>query len=249
VGKLITIQQRFTNRTIEQSLLSIEQNNERYLFTSLHFYLSREVPRESLEFVILSFGGQVSCESSSSESIESITHQIVDRPSQKHQHLNREYLQPQWVYDCVNVSYLIPGTQYYPGVKLPAHLSPFVNDEAEGYIPERRKELNILLGYAEEKSDDQPVEKTFEEKQVEMEENYKRDLEKDLGIQPLPALQIEKQIGAPSRDEDESRSLLLSNKKRRIYERMQSRKRIAVERNEKLETKKKKLAANKKDGS
>ena len=65
------------------------------LFNGCQFFLSREVPREALTFVIRSFGGVVSWEESGAagarypESDEGITHQIVDRPSVMHRYLSR----------------------------------------------------------------------------------------------------------------------------------------------------------------
>lgn len=52
------------------------------LFENLIFFLNREVPRKSLEFVIKSFGGQVGYESPSSPYLiddPKITHHIIDR--------------------------------------------------------------------------------------------------------------------------------------------------------------------------
>jgi len=53
-----------------------------------------------LLFIIPAFGGAVSWEGDGSpfkERDEGITHQIVDRPTQGHIFLSREYVQPQWV--------------------------------------------------------------------------------------------------------------------------------------------------------
>ena len=65
------------------------------LFKGLKFFVSREVPRESVVFVVRSCGGEVSWDSALfpgatyDEKDESITHQIVDRPSVDQQYLSR----------------------------------------------------------------------------------------------------------------------------------------------------------------
>ncbi|KAE8720118.1 Pescadillo-like protein [Hibiscus syriacus] len=82
--------------------------------------LQGTVPRESLLFVILAFGGVVSWEGDGapfSEADDSITHLIVDRPSQGHVYLSRDYVQPQWVYDCKGTDRLKE-----PSVKDPSRL-------------------------------------------------------------------------------------------------------------------------------
>lgn len=65
------------------------------LFKGLKFFIGREVPRESVVFVIRSCEGEASWDSSVftgatyDETDESITHQIVDRPSVDKQYLSR----------------------------------------------------------------------------------------------------------------------------------------------------------------
>ncbi|CAO1943765.1 unnamed protein product [Urochloa humidicola] len=117
------------------------------LFKNLKFYLSREVPRESLLFIIPAFGGTVSWEGEGApfnEVDEDITHQIVDRPTQSHVFLSREYVQPQWVVDCVNARIVLPTEGYLVGRVPPPHLSPFVDNDAEGYIPEYAETIKRL---------------------------------------------------------------------------------------------------------
>ncbi|CAI5512699.1 unnamed protein product [Closterium sp. Naga37s-1] len=138
----------------------------RRLFKGLVFFLGREVPREPLLFVIRAFGGKASWEGEGApapETDEAITHQVgrsfevvdrpqqkhrnlsrdyvqpqwvVDRPQQKHRNLSRDYVQPQWVFDCANARILLPSAPYAPGLVPPPHLSPFVNHEEEGYLPD-----------------------------------------------------------------------------------------------------------------
>ena len=65
------------------------------LFKGLKIFLNREVPREPLVFIIRCFGGEVSWDkllfvgATFDETDESITHQIVDRPSIDKQFLSR----------------------------------------------------------------------------------------------------------------------------------------------------------------
>jgi pescadillo protein len=121
------------------------------LFKNLKFYLSREVPRESLLFIIPAFGGTVSWDGEGApfnEKDEDITHQIVDRPTQSHVFLSREYVQPQWVFDCVNAQIILPTERHLVGRKPPPHLSPFVDNDAEGYIPEYAETIRRLQAAA-----------------------------------------------------------------------------------------------------
>lgn len=123
----------------------------RALFRNMKFFLSREVPRESLLFVISAFGGMVSWEGDGSpykEADQGITHQIVDRPTQGHIFLSREYVQPQWVYDCVNARMILPTVAYLVGRVPPPHLSPFVDNEAEGYVPDYAETIKRLQAAA-----------------------------------------------------------------------------------------------------
>lgn len=109
------------------------------LFRGMVFFLSREVPREPLLLVLRAFGGVVAWSGEGSpyeECNEMITHQIVDRPTQGHKFLSRRYVQPQWAIDSANFRVLLPADLYAPGKPPPPHLSPFVNNEDEGYIPD-----------------------------------------------------------------------------------------------------------------
>ncbi|EOY02494.1 Pescadillo-related [Theobroma cacao] len=127
------------------------------LFQNMKIFLSREVPRESLLFVIPAFGGIVSWEGDGApfaEADDSITHQIVDRPTQGHVYLSREYVQPQWIYDSVNARIILPTEAYMVGRDPPPHLSPFVDNEAEGYVPDYAKTIKELQAAA--KNDVQP---------------------------------------------------------------------------------------------
>jgi pescadillo protein len=142
------------------------------LFKGLKFFINREVPREPLVFIIRCFGGKVSWDKSCfvgasfDEDDETITHQIVDRPSIGKQYISRDYIQPQWIFDSVNQSRLLPTNKYFLGVTLPPHLSPFTNAFREGleYVPPEEKALrdpNLVVTHelseeGEDMSDNEP---------------------------------------------------------------------------------------------
>lgn len=118
------------------------------LFSKLIFFINREVVQDWLHFCVASFGGKVGWDSPQSPfkaDDSRITHHVVDRPMQGVQLAkNREYVQPQWVFDSINAKLLLPVENYGPGKKLPPHLSPFVDDEKEGYMPKYREEVRKL---------------------------------------------------------------------------------------------------------
>ena len=151
------------------------------IFSSLKFYLSREVPRYSLEFMIKSFGGEVGWDSSVGagstfdERDETITHQVVDRPNVEEKYENRVYIQPQWVYDCVNARRLLKVGLYRVGRRLPPHLSPFVESKEGDYMPtivqevesdEEEEEEEEIIGPAEEEGEETEEEEEEEEEEV-----------------------------------------------------------------------------------
>ncbi|KAJ7597203.1 Pescadillo N-terminus-domain-containing protein [Mycena floridula] len=67
------------------------------------------------------------------ETDESITHVIIDRPvielsetpEQRERRLRRKHIQPQWIVDCINAGRILVEEPYLQGSTLPPHLSPF----------------------------------------------------------------------------------------------------------------------------
>eukprot|EP00804_Cyclotella_cryptica_P022458 CCRYP_015093-RC/>CCRYP_015093-RC protein AED:0.31 eAED:0.31 QI:954/1/1/1/0.5/0.33/3/446/569 len=128
-----------------------EAKKRHQLFNNLTFFLSREVPRGYLELIILSFGGKVGWEGQDSPiamNDPSITHHVVDRPTLLPGYAklpkSREYIQPQWIMDSANFNFVLPIDKYGVGKALPPHLSPWVEDKEEGYIPKYREEIEKL---------------------------------------------------------------------------------------------------------
>ncbi|KAI1901023.1 hypothetical protein AGOR_G00055880 [Albula goreensis] len=154
-----------------------EQDAQKKLFEGLKFFLNREVPRESLAFVLRCFGAQVSwdkylCMGSTYDvTDQSITHQIVDRPNADQQYINRYYIQPQWVFDSVNAKLLLPVADYFPGVTLPPHLSPFVEEKDGDYVPpEKLKLMALQRGERPEREEEEEEEEDDEEEEEEDDE-------------------------------------------------------------------------------
>jgi len=106
------------------------------------------VPLDWLQLCVIAFGGQIGWEGQASPfkaTDPSVTHHIVDRPLAKSALASgREYVQPQWVFDSINALVRLPVAKYNAGAKLPPHLSPFVDDAKEGYMPKYREQVIAL---------------------------------------------------------------------------------------------------------
>ncbi|CAI5741353.1 unnamed protein product [Peronospora destructor] len=162
-----------------------KERSEKSLFSGLTFFLSREVPSACLELVLRSHDATLGWDGAGSpfdEKNTGITHHVMDRPHQGHRYFNREYVQPQWVFDSVNNGILLPLTRYVPGAELPPHLSPFVDDGQEGYTPEYRKELEKLKSAKQvlREVGAVGVEDSEDEDAEEQEEAYAADLKAEV---------------------------------------------------------------------
>lgn len=169
------------------------QEKHKKLFEGLKFFLNREVPREALAFIIRSFGGDVSwdkslCIGATYDVTDScITHQIVDRPGQQTPVIGRYYVQPQWVFDSVNARLLLPVADYFPGVQLPPHLSPFVSEKEGDYVPPEKLKLLALqrgehpgsLDESEEENEEEDSEGDGDEEEDNEEEEAEAGSEKE----------------------------------------------------------------------
>jgi pescadillo protein len=234
----------------ESIKLRQQQSIHKDLFKGCVFWLGREVPKYSLEFVIKSFGGKVLWDNLGSEDDKSITHQIVDRPKiQGEVVLSREYIQPQWVYDSVNNLTLLPAELYAVAAKLPPHLSPFV-DTASGYVPDFQKKLNDLKGY------NQSALLGLQEDKPDLDESDEEDYAQELASEqtgkysetPKEKKGVKRSVSKALAAEEETAEqlktaeALLPRKKRRLLQRINYSKNQKAGDIDKLEEKKNQLA-------
>ena len=182
------------------------------------------------------------------ESEESVTHVIIDRPlaerpneteEERERRLRRKYIQPQWVIDCINAGKILLEDKYVQGKPLPPHLSPF--GDYEGAYDPTAAGPGDDVEMVEEESE--------EEEDAEVEEggpgSRLSTLVADVTEDPdaLRAAELEaeaagidygafeqevkrtkkvkgKPAPAPAEAEEEMNKMLMSNKKRKLYERM-----------------------------
>ena len=78
---------------------------------------------------------------------------------------SKEFVVPQYIIDSINNLFLLPTGAYLPGKPCPPHLSPFIDNVGEKYIPDRQREINTLAGVATEEVHDS--DSSSEEEEVE----------------------------------------------------------------------------------
>ncbi|KAK7962224.1 pescadillo [Apiospora aurea] len=193
------------------------------LFANCTFFLSRETPRQPLEFILKAFG----CKRVGWDAVlgdgayttnpedPAITHQIVDRPivqaaqdsgdNQTAQKLGpnqrmpgRIYVQPQWVWDSVNDEELKRPDLYAPGAQLPPHLSPFVQSTHGGYDPTIPLEDQEPEEEALQDSDEE-----LESDEDEEEEDEDEKADGDLALKAIKGAAADGMDVAGSDDDDE----------------------------------------------
>ncbi|KAJ8907854.1 hypothetical protein NDN08_007958 [Rhodosorus marinus] len=239
------------------------------VFSGLKVFLGRETPVSALVFVLRAQGAKVGWDGENSplsSDEPGLTHWVIDRPAiPGKRRMDLEYVQPQWVFDSVNNSTLLPTAIYGIGVTLPPHLSPFVDDEAEGYVPKYKAYLQRLregdselfkesaVAVNDDSDEDvDDLENADENSEAEEEESENEDgsggsedededdeMEEDLSKDMAET----KEEG--EKESEELAKLMMSRKKRNLYERMvhgKNRKSEEVrkleERREEIETKK-----------
>ncbi|KAK7198509.1 Pescadillo N-terminus/BRCA1 C Terminus (BRCT) domain containing protein [Novymonas esmeraldas] len=135
----------------KQSLVAEELRKVRGLFNGLTFFISREVPAKHVAFVVNACGGRVATDYVPSN----ITHVVVDRPALPPgmpAHAELEYVQPQYIFDCLNARLVLPVAGYRIGEELPPHVSPFsvsITNAAEdnAAVEQVKKDHPRIVGY------------------------------------------------------------------------------------------------------
>lgn len=136
------------------------------LFRNLVFFINREVCLEWMQLCVLSHHGAIGWDGPNSPFTAAdprITHHVVDRTIDMSTFPSREFVQPQWVFDSINAKLLLPVGRYQPGHALPPHLSPFVDDSREGYLPKYRADILRLLGSEPAEGHEGDKHKAFDE--------------------------------------------------------------------------------------
>ena len=246
-------------------IIDEESLKRKNLFSGLVFFLSREVPRGYLEIIILSYGGKVGWESDDSTigiKDKSITHHILDRPKEMipskyfdNLPTNREFIQPQWVLDSANFLHRLPPSKYAIGVSLPPHLSPWVNDEEEGYKPKYREDIERLMNGEmvddeAEEEDDVVGTETIEKDEKDGSDNNDKPSDKEESEDDDEEETTKK--SSTENEEEENKALaklMMSKKAKRLYGRMQHGIQEKQKNVETLERKRKEVDINRKDKS
>jgi len=182
------------------------------------------------------------------ESDESITHVIIDRPlverpnetqEERERRLRRKYIQPQWVIDCINAGKILLEDKYTQGKPLPPHLCPFGDHEGaydpttasrgddvemaeEGSEEEEDVEVEeagsgpglsvLVAGVTEDPDDLRAAELTAEAAGVDY-GAFEQEVKKTRKAKG-------KSVPVPVEAEENMNKMLMSNKKRKLYERM-----------------------------
>lgn len=197
--------------------------------------------------------------------LSNITHQIVDRPKIASKVSGRTYIQPQWIFDSINKAELLPVSNYAPGEILPPHLSPW--GDVGSYVPsetaaanDTAQETQEQAGEGEEVDEEEDDEDEIDEDDKDKQEEDEEDEELDEDLLAQKELEQEaagiykdtanKQTKKRSRSEEdeekELKKIMMTNKQRKLYNKMQYGINKNEARNELLAKKKKDLQKAKK---
>lgn len=204
-----------------------EEVQEKGIFCDLVFTIAGSVPRDLVSFVIKSLGGRIVWNEKPINSDPSVT--ITDRLEiGESVNLNRTYVQPQWVFDCLNAKTVLPldipsQGSYVPGKELPPHLSPFVGrEEVEEGIGDDDRE--IIAG-----ADDSDDDITEEIRVRAMEAEYAEGIAMEVGeeVETATKEELRENLRKTQRERKEEKARLaagtLPGKKKRLYDELKEK--------------------------
>ncbi|KMZ80536.1 pescadillo domain-containing protein [Plasmodium vivax India VII] len=139
-----------------------EQNDTlKDLFKNQVYYIHTDMPLDILSLIILSCGGAIGWNSPYSPyqlGDQKITHEILEpygeAPQKGNQKMENMYVQPQYIFDCLNRKKILPCSDYSVDVKnLPVHLSPFIEDDNfKNFVKREEYAINKLLNEEAERN-------------------------------------------------------------------------------------------------
>jgi pescadillo protein len=194
---------------------------DRSLFAGLVFTIHHGVPRDPVSFVIRALGGRVEWNEDSDD--PAVTHTVIDRRPQI-RHLSRVYVQPQWVFDCLNRRVLLelesPRGSYLPGQELPPHVSPWGAVEApvEGIADDDDREM-VAGGDDSDSEIDQEVQRAAREA------DYAAGIAAEIGAEERPRETVDKAELKARRREERTRLAAgqLPSVKKKLYDRLREK--------------------------
>ncbi|VWU52421.1 pescadillo homolog [Hepatocystis sp. ex Piliocolobus tephrosceles] len=134
-------------------------NKLKNLFKNFIFYIHTDMPFEVLSLIILSCGGKICWKSKHSPykyDNKEITHEIIETEINdcgENSILERDKIQPQYIFDCLNRKEILYCFDYQVNKKLPIHLSPFIEDENyKDFVKTEEYTINKMLSTNYEKS-------------------------------------------------------------------------------------------------
>uniref|UniRef100_A0A663DV14 Pescadillo homolog n=1 Tax=Aquila chrysaetos chrysaetos TaxID=223781 RepID=A0A663DV14_AQUCH len=181
------------------------------LFEGLRFFLNREVPREPLAFIIRYVVGRLSLGRPATPCLPPpVTLRVPP---------------PQWVFDSVNAKLCLPVADYFPGVLLPPHLSPFVTEQEGDYVPPEKLKL-LAMQRGENPGDSEEEE---EEEEEEEDENDKEEEEEEDESEKEEEMKLKKMEEQKTQSNKVTAGKLRLEDKQRLEQEQQSEeKRLAI---------------------